>query len=168
MHDSFSNRAILGPAEITPGRSFEYVNDSSDAVTLRDEFITSIVRDIDGTWLVVGGTMKAGVNPASNPLRYVGVQRTLDNIEAQTVRLARRRWNRNQKANFVSRLVADVNDYLSLLKTNGILGNGSVAFPHPTQNTRLARAAGLVYVAIDARFPAVNEQINYDVEASLV
>ena len=165
VNDSFSNREVVGITSVNPTRSFEYTDETSDALALRAVYLTSIVRDPFGTWRVVGGTMKSGASPATNPLRYIGVQRMVDAIESRVIEFALDRWNRNMRSNFIPRLVSDVQGYLDLLIGAGILRTG-VASPSD-ENTATTRAAGLVYVSVDVTFPAINEQVNFDVEVAL-
>ena len=164
VFDSFSNREVIGAVNVVPVRSFEYTDPTATALILRTSRISSIVRDLEGTWLTVGGTMK---HPdPSSPFRYVGVQRSVDAIEAHVIILAKRRWNRNQRSNFIPDLLSEVQNYLDLLVNGGILASALAV--SGAQNTEAARSAGLAYVSLTLNFPAINEQINFDVEASLV
>ena len=164
ISDPFSNREVVGLTSVVPPRSFEYFGTTSDALILRNNNLTSVVRDINGVWRVIGGIMKTAVS--TDPLRYIGVRRLVDAIEARIVELAVNRWNRNQTDNFIDRLINDVDDYLQLLVSAGVLSRAIVT-PDTVRNTVSARASGLVYVAISIVHPAINEQINYSMEISL-
>ena len=164
ISDSFSNRAIFGITSVDTPRSFEYFGSTSDAIQLRATSITSIVRDATGVWRVIGGLMRTA-NP-TDPLRYVGVRRLVDTISERVVQFAVNRWNRNMTDNFIDRLVQDVKDYLGLLVSAGVLLRVTVG-PDTVRNTPVARAAGLVYVAIQLFHPSINEQINFSVEVNL-
>ena len=165
VNDSFSNRDLIGITLVSPTRSFEYTDQTTDALVLRTSKLSSVIRDFNGIWRVIGGIL-GGVT-GNDPFRYIGVQRMVDIIESEIINLAVNRWNRNQRANFITRLVSDVQEYLDLL-----VGGGALIFalcaPDPIQNTATARSAGLVYLYVTLRFPAINEQINFTVEASLV
>ena len=150
ISDTFSNREVVGLTSAKPPRSFEYFGNSSDAVVLRNSNLTSVARDINGVWRVIGGIMKTA--DANDPLRYIGVRRLVDAIEARIVELAVNRWNRNQTDNFIDRLVNDADDYLQLLVSAGVLSRAFV-IPDPASNTATARASGLVYIAMGIVFP---------------
>ena len=164
ISDSLSNRELVGLTSVNTVRSFEYFGDTSDAITLKARHITSIVRDDTGIWRAIGGTMRT--TEATDPLRYIGVRRLVDSIAERIVRFAINRWNRNMTDNFIDRLVKDVHGYLGLLTSSGTLRRATVG-PDTVRNTPVARAAGLVYIAVQLFHPAINEQINFSVEVNL-
>ena len=164
ISDSFSNREVVGFTSVFPRRSFEYIGSTSDALRLRNNYISTLARDPNGVWRVIGGLMRT-TNPL-DPLRYLGVRRLVDVIAERVVQFAVNRWNRNMTDNFIDRLVTDVRSYLGLLVSSGALRRAVVG-PDTVRNTPTARAAGLVYVAIQLFHPAINEQINFSVEVNL-
>ena len=162
--DSLSNRDIIGPVSTDPVYTFDYQDETTAAIVLREENLTTIVRDQDGTWLVIGGTMKTA--NATDPMRYVGVRRLADQISLAFVRIGRARWNRQQTADFMDGLIRECQGYL-----NGLVGltirSGLVA-PDPILDTQTNRDRGLAYLSTSIDVPAINEQVNINTEISLV
>ena len=165
ISDSFSNRDITGLASTTPNVAFEYTDANSEALILRRNYITSLARDFQGTWRVIGGLLKT--TSATDPLRYLGVRRQIDEIESTVISLGVNRWNRNQRAGFLSGLVRSAQEYLDLLVGAGILTSALVG-PDPRRNTAAARGAGRVYLMLRVNFPAINEEIHFGIEVALV
>ena len=164
VNDNFSNRPLLGVSSVDPRRSFEYTSAVSDAVDLRNSYLNSVARDVQGNWIVIGGQAKT--SSATDPLRYIGVRRMADVITERIAQIGIERWNRNQVANFMDGLIADVNSYLSLLILNGTLREGSGA-TYGAGDSPTARAAGQANVGVSLIFPSINELVNFDVTVSL-
>ena len=70
LSDTPSNREAVGLTTAQPPRSFEYFGNTSDALLLRNNNLTSVVRDINGTWRMIGGTMKTAVAYRPTSLRW--------------------------------------------------------------------------------------------------
>ena len=160
--DSFSNRPAGSIREVLPERSFEYTTDDNDAIVLRANNFTSLVRIVDGTWRVIGGTLKTA--SATDPLRYVGIRRMVDQVRDTVILFGQTRWQRSQDMNLISGLLGDVYDYLEALQTLKVISS----FTARSITTPADNAGGLLRIAIELFFPAVNEQIEFDVEVSLV
>ena len=163
--DSLSNRDIIGPVSTDPIFTFDYQDETSDAVVLRAEHnMTTMVRDQDGAWLVIGGTMKTS-NP-TDPMRYVGVRRLADQISLAFVRIGRARWNRQQTSDFMDGLLRECQGYL-----NGLVGltiRSGLVSPDPVLDTQANRDSGLAYLSAFIDVPSINEQVNINTEISLV
>ena len=167
VYDSFSNRPVSNVVSVDPARSFDYLDQNSDAVAMRRSAITSIVLspgEVGRVWRVIGGLVK--VSPATNPLRYLGVRRGVDDIRRRLINLSVERYNRGMAGDFIDDLASDANDIMDLLVSAGVLVSGTVTASNP-KNTDTARSAGLAYLAASVRFPSINESITFDVQVGL-
>ena len=167
VYDSFSNRPVSNVVSVNPARSFDYLDQNSDAVTMRRSAITSIVLspgEVGRVWRVIGGLVK--VTGASNPLRYLGVRRGVDDIRRRLINLSVERYNRGMAGDFIDDLVSDANDVLDLLVSAGVLVSGT-ATAATSRNTETARTAGLAYLQASVLFPSINESITFDVQVGL-